>query len=315
MEIFIILLLILLNGFFALSEIALFSVKRSRMEHLASQGNTRARTVLDLLKNPENFLSSVQVGITLIGIVAGAYGGAALTDDMVNLLSSIGITGSYVPSLALAIVIGGITYFTIVIGELVPKTIAMNNAEPIALFAVPVIKYFTFIVFPFVKILSFSTALILNIFGIKEKSNKDVNEEELIFMLKTAGKQGILEREESQVHQNLFSFTDQRAKSLMTHSSELEWINIRLDKWEIAKQLEKSVHSKFIVADISLDNVKGIVYIKEFLENVAREDFDMKQVIRKPIYISESTPAFKILNIFKQNKQYIAIVVDEYGST
>ncbi len=315
MEILIIFTLTLLNGFFALSEIALVSVKRNRIEHLANEGNKRAKNILALLDKPEHFLSSVQVGITLIGIVAGAYGGAALTDDMVNLLSSIGITGSYVPSLALAIVIGGITYFTIVIGELVPKTIAMNNAEPIALFAVPVIKYFTFIVFPFVKILSFSTALILKIFGIKEKSNKDVNEEELIFMLKTAGKQGILEREESQVHQNLFSFTDQRAKSLMTHSSELEWINISLDKWEIAKQLEKSVHSKFIVADNSLDNVKGIVYIKEFLENVAREDFDMKQVLRKPIYISESTPAFKILNIFKQNKQYIAIVVDEYGST
>src|SRR5690554_7534464 len=133
MEIFIILLLILLNGFFALSEIALVSVKRSRMEHLASQGNTRARTVLDLLKNPENFLSSVQVGITLIGIISGAYGGATLTHYLEAYLLSWGLSPAYTSALSYVIVISGITYFTIVIGELVPKTIAMNNSEKIAL--------------------------------------------------------------------------------------------------------------------------------------------------------------------------------------
>src|SRR5690606_32433115 len=191
MEIFIILILILLNGFFALSEIALVSVKKSRLEHLASQGNTRARTVLDLLKNPEHFLSSVQVGITLIGIISGAYGGAALSGDMEMYLSQFAFLGDYVHTVSLVIVIGGITYVSIVIGELVPKTLAMNNAEPIALFAIPIIKYFTLIAYPFVKLLSFSTGLIIRLFGIKEKTEDHLSEDELRFLLKTAGKQGV----------------------------------------------------------------------------------------------------------------------------
>src|SRR5690554_1305914 len=157
MEIFIILLLILLNGFFALSEIALFSVKRSRMEHLASQGNTRARTVLDLLKNPENFLSSVQVGITLIGIIAGAYGGAALTDDLEAMLLRWPLLAPYAHPVALVLVIGGITYFTIVVGELVPKSIALNSPEKVALFAAPIVRVFTLLTFPLVRLLSGST--------------------------------------------------------------------------------------------------------------------------------------------------------------
>ena len=157
MEIFIIFILTLLNGFFALSEIALVSLKRSRIEHLAAKGNHRAKIVLQLLENPENFLSSVQVGITLIGIISGAYGGATLTDDMEKILSPFTFLHSYHHLISLVTVIGGITYFSIVIGELVPKTIAMNHAEPIALFCVPIIKYFTLITFPFVKLLSVST--------------------------------------------------------------------------------------------------------------------------------------------------------------
>ena len=163
MEILIIFFLTLLNGFFSLSEIALVSVKKSRMEHLAAQGNTRALTVLKLLENPENFLSSVQVGITLIGIISGAYGGATLTDDLEKVLVNFAFLGNYVHTVSLIAVIGSITYFTIVIGELVPKTIAMNNSEKIALVCVPIIKYFTFASFPFVKLLSISTKFILKL--------------------------------------------------------------------------------------------------------------------------------------------------------
>ncbi len=313
MEIFIILLLILLNGFFALSEIALVSVKRSRMEHLASQGNTRARTVLDLLKNPENFLSSVQVGITLIGIVSGAYGGAALTDDMAAYLSQFSFLGPYVHTAAMVVVIGGITYVSIVIGELVPKTLAMNNAESIALMAIPVIKYFTLLAYPFVKLLSFSTKLIIKLFGVKEREAEQISEDELRFMLKTAGKQGVLETEETQVHQNLFMFTDQTAKSMLTHRSDLEWIDITESTSEIFDCIKESSHSKFIAAEGSIDNIRGVIHIKDFLGNFRRDDFNILEIVRKPIIISQHTPAFKVLNIFKTQKQYMAIVVDEYG--
>jgi len=247
MEVLIILFLTLLNGFFSLSEIALVSVKKSRMEHLAAQGNTRALTVLKLLDNPENFLSSVQVGITLIGIISGAYGGATLTDDLEKVLVNFAFLGNYVHTVSLIAVIGSITYFTIVIGELVPKTIAMNNSEKIALVCVPIIKYFTFASFPFVKLLSISTKFILKIIGAKEANSDHVSEEELKFLLLNAGKSGVLETEESEVHQNIFSFSDQTAKSLMKHSSEVEWVNTNNSKEEIFSQITEFNHSKIIV--------------------------------------------------------------------
>jgi putative hemolysin len=315
MEILIIFILTLLNGFFALSEIALVSVKKSRIEHLAAQGSSRAKIVLQLLENPENFLSSVQVGITLIGIISGAYGGATLTDDMEQFLSSFTFLSSHHHILSLVTVIGSITYFSIVIGELVPKTIAMNNAERIALFCVPIIKYFTMITYPFVKLLSVSTNFILKLFGIKESESEKISEDELRFMLKNARKQGVLEKEESEVHHNLFSFTDQTAKSLMTHSSEVEWINSNQPVETIFQKLKESVHSKFIVGDGSIDKVLGVITIRDFLEHYKREGFELAQIINLPIFIIHNTPAFKILNAFKSKKQYIAIVVDEFGAT
>lgn len=315
MEVLIIFVLTLLNGFFALSEIALVSVKKSRIEHLAAQGNKRAKTVLLLLENPENFLSSVQVGITLIGIISGAYGGAALTDDLERLLSSFSFLQEYRHLISLITVIGSITYFSIVIGELVPKTIAMNNAEQIALFCVPIIKYFTLITFPFVKLLSVSTNLILKLFGIKENESEKVSEDELRFMLKTARKQGVLEQEESEVHHNLFSFTDQTAKSLMTHRFDLEWIDINDSNETNFEKIKESVHSKFIVGNGSIDNVLGVLNIRDFLENYKQNNIELSEIIQSPIFIVQNTPAFKILNLFKSKKQYIAIVVDEFGTT
>jgi len=313
MELLIIFILTFLNGFFALSEIALVSVKRSRMEHLVAQGSKRAKIVLQLLENPENFLSSVQVGITLIGIISGAYGGATLTDDLEGYLTGITFLHPYVHNVSLVIVIGGITYFSIVIGELVPKSIAMNNAERIALTCVPIIKYFTLATYPFVKLLSISTKLILKLTGVKDNEGEKLSEEELVFMLKTAGTQGVIQTEESQVHQNLFSFTDQTAKSLMTISKEVEWVDYNLSKEKIFEKLKESVHSKFIVGDGSIDKVKGVITIKDFLENHNKTSFKLDDIIHEPIFFTSGTPAFNILNIFKIKKQYIGIVLDEYG--
>lgn len=313
MEIIVIVLLTFLNAFFALSEISLVSVKKSRIQHLADQGNSRAKTILGLLDKPENFLSSVQVGITLIGIIAGAYGGATLTDDMEKMLVNVKFLGGSVHMVSLLIVIGSITYFTIVVGELVPKTIAMNSAEKIALVCAPIIKYFTLATYPFVRLLSISTKLILKLFGVKENDSDHMSEEELKFMLFNAGKQGVLETDESQVHQNLFYFTDQTAKSLMTHNSEVEWIDINLSIDEIFEQLLKSMRSKFIVCDGQMSNIKGVITIKDFFENYKTPGFKLQDIIEDPIYIIQNTPAFKILSLFKSKKQYIGTVIDEYG--
>lgn len=315
MEFLIILLLTILNGFFALAEIALVSTKKSKMEHLASKGNKKAKIVLELLENPENFLSSVQVGITLIGIIAWAYGWSTIAASLAPSIWSIPFFAPYAETLALIIAIGGITYFSIVIGELVPKTIAMNHPESLALFSVPILGYFMRITSPFVKLLSFSTTLILRLFRIEESGEEKISEEELIAHIKNARRQGVLDKDESSFHHNVFAFSDQIAKSIITHRNEIDWVDIHDTKEVIFKKIQKSVHSRFVVADESLDTTVGILKIKDFLEHFQEKEFHLKKILTKPIIVSENTSAIQILNIFKKRKEYLAIVIDEHGGT
>lgn len=315
MEFLILFILTILNWFFALSEIALVSTKKSRMEHLASEWNKRAKIILKLLENPEDFLSSVQVGITLIGIISGAYGGIAVANVLIPYLQIFPLIGWHAEAIALTLSISGITYFSIVIGELVPKTLAMNNAEWLALFCVPILRYFMILTHPLVRLLSFSTMVIVRIFGIKSNQEERLSEDELIALLKNAGKQWVLDKEETKIHNNVFLFWEQTAKSMITHRNKIEWIDIHSTPDEIFQTIEKSVHSKFIVTDGSLDTVVWILKIRDFLENQNNPDFSLPSIISKPIIISEHTPAIQILNTFKKKKEYIAVIVDELGGT
>ena len=313
MEILIIGLLTLLNGFFSLSEIALVSVKESRIQALADQGSSRARVILALLADPENFLSSVQVGITLIGIIAGAYGGATLTDDLELVLKGWPSVAEYAHNIALLIVIGSITYFTIVVGELVPKSIALNDPERIALFTAPIIQVFTKVTFPLVRLLSISTSLIVKLLPIKEGTGDHVSEEELRAIIRTANRQGVLDTQESEAHQNLFRFSDQVAKTLMTHRSDLQWIDSTRPLAEIIAQVKDSHHSKFPVCRAAIEEVHGTLTARDLLEQYTTPGFKLEQVVSSPIIIPESAPAFAILKQFKKSKQYVALVVDEHG--
>jgi putative hemolysin len=314
MEIVIIILLTFLNGFFALSEVSIISVRKSRIKQKARQGSKNAQILLDLIKEPEGFLSAVQVGITLIGIVSGAYGGAALSDDMQALLLGVPFLAAYADTLAIVLVIGAITYFSIVIGELIPKTLAIGNAEPIALFVAPVIKVFTTLTMPLVKILSGSTNAAIKLFGIREAAEETISEEELRQIIKTAGKQGVLAKDESELHQNIFHYTAQKAKNLFTHRREVEWIDIQDPLEEIQAFIRDSAHSKFPVADGKFDNILGILTTKDFYEQVVAGNQDLREVIKPPIYVSETMYANAILNLFKKKKQYLGVVVDEFGS-
>jgi len=313
MEILVIFLLTLLNGFFSLSEIALVSVKESRIQALADQGSNRARTILELLAKPENFLSSVQVGITLIGVIAGAYGGAALTDDLQTFLLHWPALTPYAHNLSLALVIGGITYFTIVVGELVPKSIAMNDPERIALFAAPIIRVFTLATFPIVRTLSLSTALIVKLLPLKESTSDHLSEEELRAIIRTANLQGVLDKQESEAHQNLFRFSDHVAKTLMTHRTDLEWIDSTRPLDEIIDQVHESTRSKFPVCAGSLDAIQGTLAIRDLLEQAHKPGLRIADVLQPAIIVPENAPAFTILKLFKKKKQYAAMVVDEHG--
>ncbi|MDR2122926.1 MAG: hemolysin family protein [Flavobacteriaceae bacterium] len=314
LEIGILLLLILLNGFFAISEISLVSVKRQKIENKAKKGNKKAQTVLSLLEKPEDFLSSIQVGITLIGIISGAYGGATLVKYLSPFFEQFSSIQAHASELSYLIIIAAITYFSIVWGELIPKTFGMRNPEKIALFVAPVIKVFSTAVFPFVKILSFSTHLCNKIFKISDVEGEKISEDELIYMLKTASLQGVLEKEESELHQNVFAFSEQKAKSLMTYRKKVEWINLKSNFSDIEKQIKESNFTKFPVCDGNLDEANAYLAIKEFYENVNTPDFDIKSILKTPIFIPENMHSVDILQEFRENKQHMGFVVDEYGT-
>ncbi|MBA9075566.1 hemolysin family protein [Rufibacter quisquiliarum] len=314
MEILILVVLTLLNGFFALSEISIISVRKDRMKRKAQEGSKSAQTVLDLLAEPEDFLSAVQVGITLIGVVLGAYGGAALSDDMRGVLVQVEFLAPYADTLSIIIVVGLITYFSIVIGELIPKTLAMGSSERIALLVAPIIKAFTKGTLPLVKLLSMSTNVVMKILRVKEAEEEKMSEEELRQIIKTAGKQGVLAKDETDLHQNIFQYSGQRARNLRTHRREVEWVNLQEPVEEIHRKIKASAHSKFPVYDGQQDKIMGILTAKDFYENLLTQRLPVAAIVKEPIYVPETMYASAVLTLFKEKKQYLGIVVDEFGA-
>jgi len=313
-EIFIIIIFNFINGIFALSEIALVSVKKQRMIQLAEKGNARARKVLQLLKNPENFLSAVQIGITLIGIVSGVYGGATLTDNFRPVVEQFEVLRPYAGQIAYVLVVALITYLSIVIGELIPKTLAMKFAEPVALSIAGFIIIFSKFARPFVWLLTTTTNLVFRVLGIKPAEEEKITEEELRYVIKTAGKQGLYEKEESDIHNNAISFADLRAKTLMTHRLEVEWVDVSDPFEKIEATLLQSNHFQFPVCDDKHDNILGYLHVKDFFSKKNEPGFQVRSIIREPIFIPESQFAIDILQQFKKQRCYFGIIIDEFGA-
>lgn len=314
MEFIVIGSLILLNGFFALSEIALVSSKKSRLDQFKSEGRKGAKYALKLLENSENFLSAVQVGITLIGIVTGVYGGLNIAEDITPLFERIRFFQNSAYEIALAITVFTITYFSIVLGELVPKTIALNNPESIAIRISPAIYYFSKLFYPFVWLLAVSTNLFTRLLGIK-KRNSQVTEMELRNILKTATSEGVIEKEQNLIHERLFYFADKKARHLMTHRMDIEWIDINNEYSIIRSEIISSIHSKVVCCNEELDNFKGVLHIKDFLTAIAKnEPVDIDDLLVQPLIVPESMGAVRLWRLFRQKQIYTAIVVNEYGS-
>jgi len=314
MEILILGLLILLNGFFALSEIALVSSKKARLEQMKIEGKKGAKTALKLLENSENFLSAVQVGITLIGIITGVYGGLNIAEDITPFFQQIKFLETSANEIALATTILVITYFSIVIGELVPKTIALSNPEKIAIKIAPPISYFSKLFYPFVKLLSVSTNLINSMIGIKKQS-EHLTEAELRQMIKIASHEGVIEKGQNLIHEKVFYFSDKKAKHIMTHRMDVEWINLT-DPHEVVKSaILKTQHSKIICCNEELDNFIGILNIKDYLVSLNSSDsVEILDLLIQPLIVPENTDARKVLDLIKQKQNRFCIVVNEYGS-
>lgn len=309
MEIIILGILILLNGFFALSEIALVSSKKSKLEQLKSKG---AKTALKLMDDSESFLSAIQVGITLIGIVTGVYGGMNIADNITPLFQKFDFTNPYAHEIALVLTIVIITYISIVVGELVPKTIALSNPEKIAVSVATPIFYFSKLFYPFVKLLSFSTNLINKLIGIKKQSEQ-LTEAELRQMIKIASREGVIEESQNQIHENVFYFSDKKAKHIMTHRTDVEWIDIDVPDEEIQKQISEIQHSKIICCNGDIDNFQGILYLKDYYKLASQNQKNIKEILIQPVIVPENTDAQYVLNQLRQKKMHICIVVNEYG--
>jgi putative hemolysin len=314
MELFIICILIVLNGFFALSEIALISSKRSRLEQMKKDGLKGAKTALLLLKDSESFLSAIQVGITFIGIVTGVYGGLSISDDITPFFEKFEPVKNSAKEIALAITVLGITYFSILIGELVPKTIALSKPERISARVAPVIYYFSLIFYPVVKFLSFSTSLINDIIGIK-KPKEHTTEAEIRQMLKIASHEGVIEKEQNFIHEKVFYFSDKKARHIMTHRMEVEWIDINKPPDVIREQVLKSEHSRLVCSMDNIDNFIGILSIKDFLTaDRSADECAITALLTQPLIVPESAEAYKVLNLFREKQVHFCIVVNEYGS-
>ncbi len=314
LDILIILFLIILNGFFAMSEIAVVSAKKTKLEGERKKGNKGAKKALELQSNPDSFLSSVQVGITLIGIVNGAYGGATLSVYLKPFFDGFAWSAPYAETISLVIVVVAITYLSIVIGELVPKTIALNNAEKVAIAVSRPIHFVSIIFYPFVQFLAVSTSLFNKIIGLKPKDDV-ISEMELRAMLKTASKEGVIEREENIIHEQVFYFSDKRARHLMTHRTDVEWVDMSNEKQEVIANLLQTRHSRVLVCNKTLDEFVGIVSMKELFSELYKiGDIDIQKLVQEPLIIPSTLRARKVLEQFRQKHKFFAVVVDEYGS-
>ncbi|MDR2854310.1 MAG: hemolysin family protein [Prevotellaceae bacterium] len=313
MEYLIIILLILLNGFFALSEIAIVSCKRSKLELLQRGGNAGAVAALRLQADSENFLSAIQVGITLVSIITGLVGGNNLAREITPLLEQIPFLNTVANEVSMTVSILLVTYFSIVFGELVPKTIGFSNPEKVAANVAPIIRFLSIVLFPFVKILAGSTNIITKTLGIKKVDDK-LTEPELRQILRTASSEGVIEEEQNIFHENIFNFSDKKAQHLMTYRSEVEWIDIDEPFEEIRKELLQVAHSKIVCCKGDLDNFLGVLQLKDFYKSLyLTKKANIKQLLVPPITISEKANAQYVLDQLRTDESRVCFVVNEFG--
>ncbi|HXH10628.1 MAG TPA: hemolysin family protein [Alphaproteobacteria bacterium] len=313
-EMVIIFLLIIANGVFAMSEIAVVSARRARLQQWANTGDTRARAALELANAPNQFLSTIQVGITLIGILAGAFGGATIARELEAELLEIPFLAPYSHAISLGIVVLSITYASLIVGELVPKRLALNNPERIAAAVAAPMRALSHLVSPVVYLLSLSTEAVLRVLGVRPSAEPPVTEEEIRLLLEQGARAGAFEAVERAMVERVFRLGDRRVAGVMTPRTEIVWLDVDASPEEIRRTVTESVHSRFLVAQESLDNVLGVVHAKDLLARAfVGQPIDLMALAQQPLYVPESMRALHVLELFKQSGTHIALVVDEYG--
>ena len=310
-EILIILGLIVINGIFSMAEIALVSARKSKLESQANKGDEKAKAALELANHPDVFLSTVQVGITLIGILTGIFSGEKLKMPILNFLNRFEWLQNYSNGVATTIIVIIITYFTLVLGELVPKRIGLAKPEQIAKnFATPM-SWLSKIAFPFIWLLTNSTHVIVKLFNLKVNDNQ-VTEEEIKAMISEGSEHGAIDEEEKDIIERIFHLGDRNITSLMTHRTDIEWFDIKDSVQTVKDKFDKIPYSTYPVCDKIVDEIKGIIYIKDLLK--APADKKLSDFIKPALFVPENNNPYQLLEKIKQTKIHSCFIVNEYGT-
>jgi putative hemolysin len=314
-ELIIILILTLANGFFSGSEIAIVSARRSRLEAQAAAGNRAARQALALAENPDRFLATVQVGISLIGTFAAAFGGARLGDILAIRLRSFPALAAYAETIALAIVVALVTYLSLVLGELVPKRLALQHAERIALIAAPVMTGLATVARPLVAVLSVSVNMVLRLLGQHRAVESPVTQEDIVYMVAEGATSGTVEAGAAQYIERVFQVTDRPVRKAMTPRTEITAMDVATPWPQIVQTFLTSGYSRLPIYQSSLDHVVGILHVKDVMRVLAgeSESADVMRLLRPPTIVLESQHIDDVLTMFRRQGSHLGIVIDEYG--
>ena len=309
-----ILFLIILNGFFSLSEMAIVSSNKPILRAMSRRGNKGADDVLKLLENQGKFLSTIQVGITAVGTLAAAYGGATVAASLEALINKIPFLDNCAEGIAITIVVFAITYFSVVIGELIPKRIALRNPENISILVARPMISISHIFFPLVRIFDLSAEIVMKFFGIFTTTEDKVTEADLRAIISEGAESGVIEKSEHEMMQRIFRLDNRDAKSIMTHISEVTLIKTADSIDEIRRKIREAGHSKYPVIDSETQKIIGVAQTKELLSGVMLlNEIDIKNHLKEVHFISENTNCLKLLEMFKSASIHLAVVIDEYG--
>ena len=314
LEIVVIVLLLLTNGIFSMSEMAIVSARKTRLQQLADSGNRYAKLTLKLADDPNKFLSTVQIGITLIGILSGAFGGATLAKMIATWLSTFPSIQPYSDAIGVAVVVIIVTYLSLIIGELVPKRLALNNPERIAVIVAAPMNFLSTLASPLVKLLSLSTNLVLRLLHIKPSTGPMITQEEIEILIEQGTQSGALEATEQDILESVLRLDEQRVGAVMTARPQIVWLDLE-DTPEVTQQkIILSPYSRFLLSRDDLDNLLGVVYAKDILEQrLIGRPMDLSALARPPLFVPENMPTLKLLDLFKQKSAHVAVVIDEYG--
>ena len=295
-----------------MSEVALISARKSRLSSDAKKGSKSAKVALKLANDPDRFLSTVQIGITLIGILTGIYSGNRIAADLTEIMISWGVSVTYASALAQGIIVVVVTYLTIIFGELVPKRIGLSVAEKAAKVVARPMRVLASIALPFVWLLSKSTEIIFNLLGIKETDNK-VTEEEIKSIIEEGTEEGEVQPVEKDIMQRVFLLGDLKVSSIMTHKSDIVWLDMDMTADEVRAVVNENLFEFYPIADGDLDHVKGIVNLKDLVVHLSNPDFKLASLIHEATYFHESMNVYKVLEQMKMQKISRALVCDEFG--